>query len=74
MNMYHEDQVLRAFNAGMVDTATCPAHQLEYLVPADDVDISINSTCPRCDLAHGEGAAHDAHEWNGTDADVAASA
>ena len=74
MNMYHEDQVLRAFNAGMVDTATCPVHQLEYLVTADDVDISINSACPRCELAHGEGAAHDAHEWNGTDADVAASA
>ncbi len=73
MNMYHEDQVLRAYNAGMVDTATCPVHQLEYLVPADDVDISINSACPRCDLAHGE-AVHDAHGWNGTDADMAASA
>ncbi|WP_297919569.1 hypothetical protein [Metallibacterium sp.] len=72
MNMYHEDQVLRAFNAGMVDTATCPVHQLEYLVTADDVDISINSACPRCELAHGEGAAHDAHAWHGTEADRAA--
>ncbi len=72
LNMYHEDQVLRAYNAGMVDTATCPLHQLEYLVPADDVDISINSACPRCELAHGEAAAHDALEWNGTEADRAA--
>lgn len=72
LNMYHEDQVLRAYNAGMVDTATCPLHQLEYLVPADDVDISINSGCPRCELAHGAGAAHDALEWNGTEADRAA--
>ncbi len=72
LNMYHEDQVLRAYNAGMVDTATCPLHQLEYLVPADDVDVSINSACPRCELAQGAGAAQGAHAWHGTDADRAA--
>ncbi len=72
MNMYHEDQVLRAYNAGEVDTVTCPVHQLEYLVPADDADLSINSACPRCDLAQGKGAAHDAHAWHSTEADRAA--
>ena len=72
LSMFHEDQVLRAYSAGGVDTVTCPRHQLEYLVPADDVDININSACPRCDLAQGAGAAHDAHEWNGTEADRAA--
>ena len=72
LSMFHEDQVLRAYSAGGVDTATCPAHQLEYLVPADDVDISINSACPRCELAQGEGAAQGAHAWHGTEADRAA--
>ena len=70
LSMFHEDQVLRAYSAGGVDTVMCPVHRLEYLVPADDVDISINSACPRCDLA--QGAAHHAYASNGANADMAA--
>lgn len=75
LTMYQEDQILRAYTAGIVDTVACPLHHLDYLVPSDESDLVINSACPRCDLARGEGVDLDDYEWaTHTEADMAASA
>ena len=70
LSMFHEDQVLRAYSAGGVETVRCPFHQLEYLISAGDEDVTIHSVCPRCELA--QGTAQHADAARGARADKAA--
>lgn len=73
LNMYHQYHILRAYNAGLIEIATCATHQLEYLVTSDDAEFSIDSACPACELARG-GAYDGTDEWDGVQAGMVASA
>jgi hypothetical protein len=70
LSRFHEDQILRAYSAGGVETVRCPFHQLEYLIPGGDADVRIHSVCPRCELA--QATAHHADASHGARADKAA--
>ncbi|MHB1872040.1 MAG: hypothetical protein ACYCT1_14470 [Steroidobacteraceae bacterium] len=73
LSMYQQHHVLRASISGLVEIATCPVHQLHYLVPSDAAEFAVNSGCPACALAQGD-TREIAQEWREVRANLIAGA